>query len=816
MAHRLTARIGAGLDGRTFKHAARLLAGAALIALATPTAAAAQAPAAGGPAAAEARAFNIPAQPLAGALNAFGRQAGLQVTVDGAVVAGAQGQAVSGRFTPDEALARLLAGTGMTWRKSGPKTVLLVKAPKPQGVEMLAPVTVEGAAGTAAGAYRYTDLGTAGRTRVGPLGDKDLLETPFSTTAYSADLIKNQQATKLSDVLKNDPSFTMPVTFGSYYDTISLRGFPIGSSGVLFDGLSGPMFGSVFQLESIERVEVLKGPTAFLAGLPPFAGVGGLINLVPKRAEAAPLTSLATGYQSNALFGAHADIARRFGPDNRFGVRFNGVYQDGDTAFDDGKHRHIVAALGLDWQVTDKLRLSSDLAYVDNRHRSYQNSFALADGVPTPNAPDAALNHAQKWTWFQQKQALASFGGEWDFAPGWTAAVKYGYSWHDRTFLSPGNIQILNARGDTRMTATAIDSDYEMHSALATVRGKFDTGPITHEVTAGYSWDLTTYTSAPNRSGGAFLSNLYAPVYAAEPRIAAPGPRRKTLESRANGVSFSDQLSILDGRLSFLAGVRRAMIDYDNFNNVTGAQTLNQKNAKTTPAFAVFAKPTATTMLYANYVQGLELGGTAPATAVNANEVMPAIETRQIEIGAKAEFGGLTATAALFEIEKGYEYLNTSNRYVQDGKQVHRGVEILLSGDVTTGVRLIGGVTLLDPKTKNTGNSATEGKKPIGVSDVGATLYGEYDLPWVEGMTLQSGLYYGSSQYVDATNTQSIPDWVRWDLGLRYTTEVLGNQATLRAGVENVLGNAYWVSASEGSLQLGAPRIVKTSLQMKF
>ena len=103
--------------------------------------------------------------------------------------------------------------------------------------------------------------------------------------------------------------------------------------------------------ELFERVEMLRGASAFLMGASPNgSGLGGNINLLPKRAPVEALTRVTLNAGSGSAGGAALDVARRFGPDKATGVRFNAAYRDGGTSVDDEKARTGVAALGLDWR----------------------------------------------------------------------------------------------------------------------------------------------------------------------------------------------------------------------------------------------------------------------------------------------------------------------------------------------------------------------------------------------------------------------------------------------------------------------------------
>lgn len=153
---------------------------------------------------------------------------------------------------------------------------------------------------------------------------------PFSVTAYTAKTIENQQSGTVGAVLRNDPSIRFSTGEGHAYENFMIRGYALDSTELALGGLYGLAPDGHVPTEFLERVEVLKGPGALLNGMAPNGGVGGVVNLVPKRAGEAPLTRLTSSYVSDGYVAEHVDIGRRFA-DGRFGVRFNGVYGSGDT-----------------------------------------------------------------------------------------------------------------------------------------------------------------------------------------------------------------------------------------------------------------------------------------------------------------------------------------------------------------------------------------------------------------------------------------------------------------------------------------------------
>jgi hypothetical protein len=185
-------------------------------------------------------AFSIPAQSLGAALSQFGRQSGLQVTAPGAMTGGLQSSGVSGEMTPNEALTRLLSGTGLSWRQPDAQTIILVEAPKSGGATVLPTISVQGQTplppqaeiGNLSPEYAGGQVARGGK--LGMLGNRDMMDTPLSQTSYTSKLIQDQQAQTILDVIKNDPS----VRYGdTLLENFSIRGFPANNGDILFNGL---------------------------------------------------------------------------------------------------------------------------------------------------------------------------------------------------------------------------------------------------------------------------------------------------------------------------------------------------------------------------------------------------------------------------------------------------------------------------------------------------------------------------------------------------------------------------------------------------
>ncbi|MCW5738514.1 MAG: TonB-dependent receptor, partial [Enhydrobacter sp.] len=318
------------------------------------------------------RTFDIPPQTLAGALAAFGQQSGMQVSVDAGLAQGIASPGASGTMSASQALERQLAGTGITYRITG-NTAMLQRVGQPGtsgGAMQLDPVNVQGAFPVPSQAmidnlppaYAGGQVATGGQ--LGLLGNRGVMDTPFNQTSYTAKKAQDQQAKTVRDVLIDDPSVRAWAAQGSIgIDNLRIRGFD-GASGasVAYGGLFGmtPIY-SVMP-EMAERIEVLKGPSALLNGMQPTGAIGGYINIVPKRAPSEPLTQVTADYVSDAQFGGHVDVARRFGADSQFGARFNGVFRAGQTPVQYNSDQRALAVLGLDYR-GESVRLSADLGF---------------------------------------------------------------------------------------------------------------------------------------------------------------------------------------------------------------------------------------------------------------------------------------------------------------------------------------------------------------------------------------------------------------------------------------------------------------------
>jgi iron complex outermembrane receptor protein len=763
--------------------------------------------------------FSIPAQPLPNALILFGRQSGLQVSTQGDVPSGIQSPGVTGEFTPHEALARLLAGTGLTYRFNDAQTVTLIPAPQGSGAAVLPPVTVEGmqpVVPITATSHNLTEAYPGGQVArggsLGMLGVRDVMDTPFSTVNYTSELMENQQARTAADTLINDPSVRLSTGSNGFDDTFVIRGYAVPAGDVGFNGLYGLVSSNRVPAQIVERIELLKGPGALINGMAPGSSIGGGINIIGKRAGEESLTRLTSTYISEANFGVHADVARRAGTNNEWGIRFNGLLRDGEASIVDSDVETNLGALALDFR-GERLRWTLDLISQRDSTDNFRPQISLLSTLSAiPEPPDARSNWYPGTKLLQKDNTIAS-RLEFDLTESLTLYTALGFrdGRNEQTF--PSSSVAVNALGNFTVQNNYYDSYNRTISGTAGARWRFDTESVGHTVNAAFSGfhreEGNAYVTGAQRA-----SNIYNP----SPLPAITNPRinpQRAAEALMTSVAVADTMSFMNERLLLTLGARDQRIQQEVFSTATGAKTSSGDSSEVSPLGAVLFKPWQDVSLYANYAEGLTRGQTVGAGYANTGSVLAPYTSKQYETGIKVDWGSFSTTAAVFQIQRPNSMRNASNELAYDGEQRNRGLELSTFGEFQPGLRAMAGVTFLDPELTKTAVAADKGKDAAGMPDMMASAGLDWDTPWIRGLALNGRAIYTSGAYLTNANTTQFDDWIRYDIGARYRTDVAGTPVVFRANIENIFDKNYWLTTGT-YVTVGAPRTFILSASADF
>ena len=659
-------------------------------------------------------------------------------------------------------------------------------------------------------------------SRLGVLGNRDYMATPFSAASYTEKTIRDAQAISVGDLLtRTDPSVRTSIGSGNRYDALTIRGYRVDNREFALNGLYGLVPDYRTNPAPLERIEVLKGPAAFLFGMPPNGSIAGTVNLITKRAGDEPLTRGTVDYASGARGGGQVDVSRRYGEERQIGVRINGAGFGGDTPIDHTNQRNGVGSLALDY-AGDRLRLFADVIYQHDAYDSQTRGGQPLAGLRIPRAPDPRRNMSQSFD-FSRADSLTALGrAEYDLTPDITLFAALGGNRFAYDKQENPVFTLLDTTGRTRVNSVFQTGDTVAVSGEAGARARFATGEIRHEAAftvTRLDQDLTLgQITYPN-----YVSNLYAPVRLSWPGTPLPAgtyPRGRSSYNRMTSYAVADTMTFADGLVEVLVGARRQEIETGNYAPVTGLLSSSYDKGATTPAFGLVLRPSEVLSFYANAVQGLT-ALRAPTTAANSNQAFAPALSRQYEIGTKLDFKTFGATLAAFQISNPAGSTDPDTQiYGIGGVQRNRGLEATVFGEIAPGLRTIAGATLLDARWERTRRGLYDGNPATGAPRFQATTGVEWDLPFLRGVTAIATVVYTGSSYAGTTLTKAafskIPDWTSVDLGLRYTTLVRDKPVTLRATVTNVADSHYWTANPNGALILGAPRTVWLSASLDY
>lgn len=666
----------------------------------------------------------------------------------------------------------------------------------------------------------------AQRASVGGFADAPLLQTPAAVTVISQQTMQDLQIRNTSDAVRLDASINDAYNAIGYAEQFSIRGFKLdNNSSYRKDGIAIPGDTQI-PLENKERIEVLKGLAGLQAGM---AAPGGVIDFIVKRPTATALRTVTVEARERGTVYGALDLGGRL-DDPRFGYRINLAaerlrsYVKGA----DGNRKFISGA--FDWQISPQALLQFDADYQD-KSQITAPGFQLLNNttLPTGVSADTLLN-LQPWT--RPVDTITSNIGlrfQYAFDDNWHAtlsanqhsfkrddytAFPYGCSAQDLYpgFCGNGDYDVYDYRslGETKKPL----------SAQALIQGKFATGAVRHEFTAG----VATF-HRKDRAGRyvydyAGTSNIYHPVIV-DISNGVQGPVRQTRNDKENSVFVQDIVS-LSTNWKLHAGLRH--IDVDGFQYVLKADPsvaeVRAKHAFLLPNVALVYNPLDNVAVYGAYSQGMEHGGTADRKAANANEELSPSRSKQIEFGVKADITPeLMVAASLFQIRKGLEFQNASNYFVRAGQAQHRGLELSAQGRASRDLNIGVSVTALNSQQSSTGEASLDGKRVPNVPAFKSAVNLDYRVPQVAGLSVNGSWEYSGKKAFEFNNNTFVPAYHVANLGAAYVTHLAGKQAVLRATVNNVFDKFYWrdvTPESDGYLFPGASRTLKVSAQFDF
>jgi iron complex outermembrane receptor protein len=661
---------------------------------------------------------------------------------------------------------------------------------------------------------------------VGGFHAAPLLDTPASISVFSQQLLEDRQVRKLSEVLQSDASVGESYAPIGYYENFNVRGFELNAASSYRINGQTLVGEQNVALENKQQVELLKGLSGLQSGV---SEPGGLINYVTKRAEDVRSVTVSTNEQGERYLAT--DLGGWFGSERQFGLRANLAHEDIRSYVDHADGKRDFASLAFDWQVNPDATLQLDAEYQHREQRSVPG-YQLLGGTEVPHGIDPHDRLAyQQWAKPVQNDSL-NLGGrfEYRFSEAWTGTLSASrskvviddysaFAWGSeegwQSHFSPeGDYDIYDFRSP--------DDTRRIDEAQAMLNGRFDAMGVSHELTLGTSAqrrtvDQRSYYNELLEQGG----NIYNGSPAQPPSDKPIGSSERRLDSRQYGLLISDRITFNE-QWQTVIGAREVRLDEKTWNE-DGVAGRHTQQYQLLPNAALIYKPRPDTTLYASYSKGLSAGGTAPWFTLNQSEILAPTLSRQLELGIKRDWQGMSLSAALFQIRQAYQYARPdsegSSTYVQQGQQKNIGLELGASGWVTSNLQIQASAAALRARVKNSGTDDYEGHQAINVPNLRAALQAEYNLP-VPGLALLGGARYSASKYASQAGNVEVGGYTVFDVGSRYRTRIGGYDTVLRLTVDNVFNKRYWRDVGDylgdNYLFQGAPRTARLSASVNF
>jgi iron complex outermembrane receptor protein len=660
------------------------------------------------------------------------------------------------------------------------------------------------------------------RASVGGFSESSLMQTPFSVLSIGREQMADLGIRTTTDAMKYEASVSDSYNAVGYSEMFSIRGFNLdNSSSYRKDGIaiSGDAH---IPLENKERIEILKG----LAGLQ--AGVttpGGIINYAVKRPTNTPLRSVTLEARERGTVYGSLDLGGRF-DDTRFGYRINAAAENLRSYVKgaDGERQFVSGA--FDWQITPQALLRLDM---DFQHMAQITApgYQLIRGtdLPTGVSPKMLLND-QPWTKpVDTRTSNVGLRFEYAFNDNWQASLaanKHNFKRDDYTAFPYG----CSNEGAGFYPGYCSNGDYDVYDyqsvgerknpfgIQALLQGKVATGAVQHALTLGLTEQTRSDYFGKYVYDYAGSSNIYHNVIVPPaPGNPSTGPVLEQRHDQERSVIVQDIMT-LSQQFKVHAGVRRVQIKRE----ALGVQYVD--TGFTLPSVSLVYTPAADWMYYATAAHGMENGGVAPMQTLNENTVLDPSRSKQFEVGVKGIVNNsVQVSGALFQIKRGFEYINSANVYVRGGEQTHRGIELGAQGNATPNLKYSLSMIALHMQQQGTGQADIDNKRTTNVPAFKSTAVLEYAVPSVAGLKVNGTWHYAGKKAFDPQNATFVPAYHVFDLGTAYGMTVAGYKTTIRANIDNVTDKFFWRDVTPqlgGYLFPGAPRTVRVSAQFDF
>jgi iron complex outermembrane receptor protein len=671
---------------------------------------------------------------------------------------------------------------------------------------------------------------TAGPASIAGFGDVPLAKSPFSALVLQGGLLQDAGINGIADLTRLDAGITDAYNAPGYWGQLAVRGFTLDNRfNYRRDGL--PINAeTVIANGNKQAIEILKGTSGLQAGT---SAPGGLVNLLVKRPKDEVGTATLSWTERNTL-GMAVDVGRRA---NGFGWRVNADIEHLDPLTRSAQGQRRMLALAVEAQVASGSLIEAEVEYSRQSQPSTPGFSLLGNTLPDARSIDPRTNlNNQPWS---LPVVMSGRTGSLRFTQDLNRdtqlvvqamrqrldsddriAFPYGCSVegiYDR-YCSNGSFDYYDFRSDgERRTSDAL---------RAAVQGKAAWGGVAHSYSAGIL--ATRYQARFN--GQAF--NLIAVPGTIDGKTVVPSAP-DLVEANTNRDERSTEFFLQDAitlapAWSLWTGLRHTRLHRESIRiNTSDPRATTYDQSFTTPWLALSHAVSAQGQAYASWGQGVE-SEVAPNRSryTNAGQALPALKSRQIELGYKHAGPTLDWRVAAFDIRRpawrdigACDSTADSCTRQTDGAARHRGIEA--EADWRIGpLNLRGSAMLLKARHEDSADAGLNDQRPTNVPARSLKLQAAYNVAQMPGLALLAFVTHEGDRRVTPYDDITTPSWTRLDIGMRYTQRLAGKTVVWRAGIDNVTDHRAWQEApyqfDHAYLYPLAPRTLHASATFGF
>ena len=659
---------------------------------------------------------------------------------------------------------------------------------------------------------------------VGFLKDQDAIKTPFSITNLTEKTITifGDPSQPLDSILANSPSVRQSGSI--LHNDFTFRGFRANGTSTYVNGVPGIWTQFNAPTHVAEKIEIIAGPNSGLSGTGTHYesnSAGGIINFTTKRAPDEDITRYTQSISGRSLFGEYIDISRRIGENKEWGIRINGEILNGTTAVKESTMKAKSLFINLDHK--DEVSKTNLFAgYRDIDILNGQRWFKVGSNVTElPKVPNSKNNYSFDGMIKGSYGYVVTLNHEQKISKDWEAFVNFGYlnnKLNKNVSYNGSAITLKDNLGNFDITASDSITPQTAYYTQLGLRGKLETGDLKHNLTVAV--DKTTRTRdaanilSPTGTVSYGTGNIYTGI------INQTGPvivdLRSALSNKTNIWGYSLVDSIEYKKLNILLGIHKHNGKVDAYNTKTGERSSHVSSDATSPTYGLTYAPNDQVAFYASHSENFDVGSVVGSTYKNSGTILAPAKTKQDEFGVKYLNKGFMTTLAFFDISQANNIDVTKDDGLyqeQNGRVQHKGVELSVNGKIAEKWSVMGGISYLDAKYRETSKGLYDGLRESGRGKWTAVTALEY-APDKDTSIIGRAVYTGKSpvNYEKAW----ADSYVVVDFGVEHKTKIMGRSTKIGVMCYNLFNKEYWQIARGDNLYLSTPRTLAVTMAFDF